>query len=251
MLFRDDREQRGSGHDRAPRQDVSPRPGAAGSQAAAQRRGRHGPPGRRAAASATRAAQRDRRGDRGPAATELRLPAVPDHQPDPYNDKLVPPFAGHVLVGGLVPVAGQTYNILQIAVRNGTAQTFDATSNFFVRYPGAPQAVPILTGTQQWKPGQEFVFYVLSHKYYPLPSEVHSGFEFSLQGARSIGIPGPSGIFLRVKYNPATFDQTLDHIVAYGPGAQGGRGIKFGLPDTAIYEFVSSQTRRIDFSGYF
>ena len=170
---------------------------------------------------------------------------------DAYNGKLVPPFAGHVMVGGLVPVAGQTYNILQIAVRNGTARTFDATSNFFVRYPGAPQAVPILTGSEQWKPGQEFVFYVLSHKYYPLPSEVHSGFEFSLQGARSIGIPGPSGIFLRVKYNPATFDQTLDHIVAYGPGAEGGRGIKFGLPDTAIYEFVSAQTRRIDFSGYF
>lgn len=171
--------------------------------------------------------------------------------PTPYNGKLIPPFAGHVLIGGLIPVPGVTYNVLQIAVRNGTRQTFDANSDFLVRYPGAPRALPILTGTEQWKPGQEFVFYVLTHKYYPLPSEVHSGFEFSLQGARSIGIPGPSGIFLRLKYNPATFIQTLDHIVAYGPGAEGGKGPPFGLPDTAIYEFVNSKTERPDFSGYF
>ncbi len=170
--------------------------------------------------------------------------------PTIYNNQLIPPFAAHVRIGGLTPVAGQTYNILQIAVRNGTSQTFDANSNFYVRYPGS-QAVPILTGTQQWKPGQEFIFYVLSHKYYPLPSQVHSGYEFSLQGARSIGLPGPSGIFLRVKYNPATFDHTLDQIVAYGPGNQYGKGAKFGLPNTSIYEFVSSRTNRNDFSGYF
>ncbi len=171
--------------------------------------------------------------------------------PTPYNNRLVPPFAGHVLTQTNPPIPGQVYNILQVAVRNGTAQTFDATSNFLVRYPGVAQTFPILTGTEQWKPGQEFVFYVLTHQYYPLPSQVHSGFEFSLDGARSIGIPGPSGIFLRVKYNPVTFIQTLDRIVAFGPGAQGGRGIKFGLPDTAIYEFVSSRTERNDFSGYF
>ncbi len=171
--------------------------------------------------------------------------------PTPYNNKLVPPFAGHVLVQTTPPIPGKTYNILQIAVRNGSDQTFDASSNFFVRFPNDPTTFPILTGNQQWKPGQEFVFYVLTHQYYPLPSQVHSGFEFSLAGARSIGIPGPSGIFLRVKYNPATIDHVLDQIVAHGPGAQGGRGIKFGLPDTAIYEFVSSRTDRNDFGGYF
>ncbi len=146
---------------------------------------------------------------------------------------------------------GQVYNILYLAVRNGTTQTFDASSNFYVRFPGDPQRFPILTGSEQWKPGQEFVFYVLTKKYYPLPSQVHSGFDFSLDGARSVGIPGPSGIFLRVKYDPATFSNVLDKIVAYGPGAQGGKGIKFGLPDTAIYEFLSSTTQRNDFSGYF
>lgn len=172
--------------------------------------------------------------------------------PNRFNNKLVPPFAGHVLIGGLVPEAGKTYNVLQITVRNGTAQTFTAAnSNLLVRYPGAPRAIPILTGDQEWRPGERFVFYVLSHKYYPLPSQVHSGFEFSLDGARSIGIPGPSGIILRVKYNPATFLRTLDRFIAYGPGNQGGVGARFGLPNTSIYEFVSAKTDRNDFSGYF
>jgi hypothetical protein len=170
--------------------------------------------------------------------------------PTPYNDKIVPPL-GQVLVQTNQPVPGQTYNVLQIAVRNGTAQTFNADSNFEVRFPGDPTTFPILTGTETWAPGEDFVFYVLTKKYYPLPSQVHSGFEFSLDGARSIGIPGPSGIYQRVKYDPATFPSLLDWIVTKGPGAQGGVGIKFGLPDTAIYEFVSSKTNRNDFSGYF
>jgi hypothetical protein len=54
-----------------------------------------------------------------------------------------------------------------------------------------------------------------------------------------------------VKYDPARFAKTLNWIVAFGPGAQGGTGIKYGLPDTAIYEFLSSKTHRNDFSGYF
>jgi hypothetical protein len=170
--------------------------------------------------------------------------------PTSFNGKLVPPF-GQVLVQTAQPVPGQTYNVLQVAVRNGTAQTFNAGSNFEVRFPGDPTTFPILTGNQTWAPGEDYIFYVLTKKYYPLPSQVHSGFEFSLDGARSIGIPGPSGIYLRVKYDPATFPSLLDYIVTKGPGAQGGKGIKFGLPDTAIYEFVSSKTHRNDFSGYF
>jgi hypothetical protein len=80
---------------------------------------------------------------------------------------------------------------------------------------------------------------------------VTDGFEFDLGGARSVGIPGPSGIFLRLKYNPATFARTLNAIVAYGQGAEGGAGVRTGLADTAIYEFLSAKTRRIDFGGYF
>ena len=171
--------------------------------------------------------------------------------PNPFNDKLVPPFE-HVRVQGIQPIPGQTYNILFVSVRNGTRQTFDATnSQLLVRIPPVRKTFPILTGDQTWKPGETKVFYILSKKYYPLPSQVHSGFEFSLDGARSVGIPGPSGIFLRVKYNPATFDQTLDKIVTLGPGNQGGKGIKFGLPNTSVYEFVNSKTDRNDFSGYF
>ena len=169
----------------------------------------------------------------------------------PVN-QLGTPF-GHVFVQSNQPVPGQVYNILQVAVKNGTNRTFDATSNFNVQFPNNPRNYPILTGNATWKPGQDYIFYVLSKQYYPLPSQVHSGFIFILDGARSIGIPGPSGIFLRVKYNPATFDQTLDRIVAHGPGAQGGKGIPFGLPDTAIYEFIPSNAkpRRLDYSGYF
>lgn len=170
--------------------------------------------------------------------------------PSPFNGRLTPPF-GHVFVPLRPVVPGQTYNILQITLRNGTAQTFDANSNFLVRLPNQKQPTPLLTGDQTWKPGQVFVVYTLSKQYYPLPSQVHSGFEFSLAGARSVAIPGPSGIFLRVKYNPATINATLDKIVTTGPGAQGGRGLKFGLPVTSIYEFVSSKTDRIDFGGYF
>src|SRR5262249_35308365 len=157
-----------------------------------------------------------------------------------------PPFA-HVLVQTRQPVPGQVYNVLYVVVRNGTLQTFDASSGFQIRFPGQRQPTPILTGNQQWKPGERIVFYVLTKKYYPLPSEVTSGFEFNLGGARSVATPGPSGIFLRVQYRPATFDRTLDWIVAFGPGAQGGAGPKLGLPDTAIYEFVSAKTRRMDF----
>ncbi len=170
--------------------------------------------------------------------------------PNPYNDKLAPPSM-NVRVQTRQPIPGQTYNILFITVRNGTSKTFDAGSGFEVKFPGDKHVYPILTGDQQWKPGQVFVFYVLSKKYYPLPSQVHSGFEFSLEGARSVAIPGPSGIFLRVKYDPATFDRTLDQIVMTGPGAQGGKGFKYGLPVTSIYEFLPSTTNRKDFGGYF
>jgi hypothetical protein len=170
--------------------------------------------------------------------------------PTPFNTKLTPPFT-QVLVQTKQPVPGQVYNVLQVSVRNGTAKTFDSSSGFFVRFPGQKATFPILTGSEQWKPGQIFVFYVLSKEYYPIPKVVDGGFEFKLDGARSVGIPGPSGIFLRLKYDPATFANTLNWIVAYGPGAEGGKGPRLGLPVTSINEFVSAKTRRSDFAGYF
>ena len=67
------------------------------------------------------------------------------------------------------------------------------------------------------------VFYVLTKKYYPL-AQVYGGFRLILGGPKTILVPGPSAIFLRLKYNPATFAKTLDVIVAGGQGNQGGLG---------------------------
>ncbi len=162
---------------------------------------------------------------------------------------LIPPFQ-QVLVESTKPVAGQVYNVLQIALKNGTSQTFNETSGFTVRLTTQRQSVPILTGSEQWKPRQVIVFYVLTKKYYPLP-EVSGGFQFNLGGASSTLVPGPSAIFLRLKYNPTTFARTLNWIVAYGQGNQGGVGSQYGLPNTSINEFVAASTNRNDFGGRF
>jgi hypothetical protein len=200
------------------------------------------------------------------AGTRQLLPTFPDSaqtprpffgylayrvtNPNRFNNHLTPPF-GHVLVQLAQPVPGQVYNVLYVAMRNGTSQTFDTSSNFAVKFPGQPFSFPILTGNQQWKPGQWYIFYVLTKKYYPMPNVVTSGYGFNLGGAISVAIPGPSGIFLRLRYNPATIDRNLDAIVTRGQGAEGGVGIKYGLPDTAIYEFVNAKTNRNDYGGYF
>ena len=86
----------------------------------------------------------------------------------PY--KLVPPFQ-QVLVQDKKPVPGQVYNVCDVAVKNGTSQTFTASNNFTVRMTNQPRSFggfPVLTGNEQWKPGQVLVFYVLTKKYYPV-----------------------------------------------------------------------------------
>jgi hypothetical protein len=167
----------------------------------------------------------------------------------PY--KLVPPFQ-QVLVQAVRPVPGEVYNVNSITLKNETLLTFDASSDFTVRMTNQPrsQAFPILTGAEQWKPGQVIVFYVLTKKYYPV-SFVAGGFQVNLGGRSSTLVPGPSAIFLRLKYNPATFARTLDWIVAFGQGNQLGQGAKFGLPNTAINAFVAARTHRLDFGGHF
>lgn len=164
---------------------------------------------------------------------------------------LIPPFQ-QVLVQSRQPVPGQVYNVLYVAVKNGTAQTFTASNGFQVRLNNQAKShvFPILTGAQQWTPNQWFVFYVLTKRYYPV-SFVPGGFELLLGGRRSTLVPGPSGIFLRLKYNPATFARTLNWIVAFGQGAQLGLGSKFGMPDTAINEIVAAKEHRIDYGGHF
>ena len=171
--------------------------------------------------------------------------------PYPLSYKLVPPFQ-QVLVQAEQPVPGQVYNVLDVTVKNGTAQTFTASNGFTVRMTNQPRSfsIPILTGNQQWKPGQVIVLYVLTKKYYPV-SFVAGGFQLNLGGRSSTLIPGPSGIFLRLKYDPAKFARTLDWIVAFGQGNQGGLGRKIWSSNTAINEIVNARTRRSDFAGHF
>lgn len=156
--------------------------------------------------------------------------------PTPFNARLIPPFQ-HVLVQARQPVPGQMYNLLFLSVYNGTQHTFTASDGISVRIsnqaPGT--AFPILSGSQVWKPGQRIVFYLLTKKYYPLSPTDSAGFQFNFVDPRVTAIPGPSGIFLRLRYNPATFDQVLDKIVVAGPGA---KGHELGLPDTAIWEII-------------
>ena len=165
--------------------------------------------------------------------------------------KLFPPFQ-QVLVQSRQPVPGKVYNVLQIAVLNGTNQTFTASNGFTVRMSNQTKAhaYPVLTGNEQWKPGQFFVFYILTNKYYPL-DQVRGGFQFNLGGASSTLVPGPSAIFLRLKYNPTTFAKTLDWIVSRGQGAQTGNGPPFGMPDTAINRIIAADAVRIDYGGRF
>lgn len=211
--------------------------------------------GRLAAIREDRLAVRQEHAD--PALRASPAQKKPDHgylvfrltNPSPFNNHFVPPF-GHVYAAVNPPVPGQVYNILCLTVRNGTAKTFDASSGFEVKFPGG-HAVPILTGDQQWKAGQNYIFYVLTKEYYPIRNQVTQGFTFNLGGARSIAIPGPSGIFLRIRYDPATINKILDYAITSGPGIQGGAGHKTGMADTAINEFVSARTNRNDFGGYF
>lgn len=166
----------------------------------------------------------------------------------PYN--LIPPFLD-VLVQPNQPVPGQVYNVLQVAVKNGTSQTFTSSNNFTVRLNTDHKNVfPILTGNQVWKPRQTIVFYILTKKYYPIP-QTYGGFQFDLGGKSSTLVPGPSAIFLRLKYNPATISNALAVIVSGGQGNQGGLGSKFGISNTSINEIVAYHTRRNDFGGHF
>ncbi len=171
--------------------------------------------------------------------------------PTIHKVNLLPPF-GQVLVQSLQPVPGQVYNIMYVAVKNGTSQIFTASNGFMVRFPNKKRAkvFPILTGNQEWLPKHWIVFYVLTKQYYPL-TQIQGGFQFDLGGRSTTLVPGPSAIYQRIKYNPANFANKLDGIVAYGQGAQFGKGPPTGMVDTAINQIVAGRTLKIDFGGHF
>jgi hypothetical protein len=179
-----------------------------------------------------------------PADDLARVPPVPliisrITNPTPTNAQLIPPFQ-QVRVQTVTPVTGATYNILFLSVRNSTSLTFDASNNFQVKLSGGTTRVPILTGSEQWKPGQVIVFYILSKKYYPLSPQVSAGFQFNFLGRENVAIPGPSGIFQRIKYDPATIANIINFIVPFGPGA---KGHLLGLPDTSIWQFTAGKPK--------
>ena len=82
------------------------------------------------------------------------------------------------------------------------------------------------------------MFYILSKKYYPLSPQVSAGFQFNFLGKANVAIPGPSGIFQRIQYDPATINNIINYVVPFGPGA---KGHLLGLPDTAIWQFTAGK----------
>jgi hypothetical protein len=149
---------------------------------------------------------------------------------------LNPPFQ-QVLVQSRLPETGHEYNLLYAMLKNATKQTFTASDGFRVSFTGQHQSFPILTGDQKWVPRQFIVFYLLTKKYYPPNPVTSAGFQVDLGGSKGTVIPGPSGIYQHVVYNPATFPRFLNFAVVRGPGA---KGHTLGLPDTAIWEFIPS-----------
>ncbi len=155
--------------------------------------------------------------------------------PTPTNAILIPPLAT-VRVQDVAPKVGGTYNILFITMRNGTNRTYTSADTLSVTTTGDPRSFPILTGNQTWEPNQVMIFYLLSKKYYPLSPQYSAGFVFKIDGSSGTAIPGPSGIYLRIKYNPATIDGILNYAAIDGPRTRGALHL-LGIGDTALWEF--------------
>lgn len=174
-----------------------------------------------------------------------------------YRVGLYPPFL-QTHVQTLQPVPGQVYNIIYVAIKNGTSHTFTAQNGFTARVPGftgnghvAYKGVPMLTGNQVWKPHQWLVLYIFTKKYYPFSPQVAAGFQIQTDGRSSTIVPGPSGFIAHIKYNPATISKVINFNVAYGQGAQLGPGAAQGIGDTAINILVSAKSNRMDYAGHF
>ena len=149
--------------------------------------------------------------------------------PTSYPLDLVPPFQ-QVLVQKAQPVPGKVYNILYVAVKNGTAKTFTAADGLTVRVPGftgtkrvAGNSVPDPDGERGVEAGPWIVFYIMGKKYYPLSPQVAAGFQIQAGGRSSTLVPGPSGIILSSSMSRPRSLKSSTSNVAYGQGAQGGR----------------------------
>jgi hypothetical protein len=158
--------------------------------------------------------------------------------PTPVNARLVPPFQ-QVRVQTNPPVPGREYNVLYISMRNSTSRTFTAANQLAVRLTvqRPSHSYPILQGDEQWRPGEVFVFYALTKQDYIglLRPSRSAGFSFNFADPRTVAIPGPSGFYRRIRYDPDTFPRVLDKIVRNNPE---GRGHHLGLPNTSLWQIV-------------
>lgn len=158
--------------------------------------------------------------------------------PTPVNTFFVPPFK-QIRVQSNEPVPGQQYNVLFLSLFNRTGRTFTANDKLAVRLTMQDwrHSYPLLKGNEQWKPRETIIVYLLTKKSYTglLAPPVSAGFSFNFTDPRVVAIPGPSGFFQRITYNPATFPRVLSTILLSGPGA---RGLHLGMPVTNIWEAV-------------
>lgn len=158
--------------------------------------------------------------------------------PTPVNTYMVPPFK-QVRVQSNDPVPGQQYNVLFLSLFNRTGRTFTADDKLAVRLTMQDwrHSYPLLQGDEQWKPRETIIVYLLTKKSYTglLAPPASAGFSFNFTDPRVVAIPGPSGFYQRITYNPATFPRVLSTILLSGPGA---RGLHLGMPVTNIWEAV-------------
>lgn len=128
----------------------------------------------------------------------------------PDTGSLVPPFV-QVRANSISPVPGATYNLAFLTIRNGTTRSFNAQSGFAVKVTGQQTARPFPSGSQQWKPGEVLVFYILTKDTFP-PS-----LTFNFAGSKE---ERPTNIQFNIQYRPNTFAGELNAIVARSVGAR-------------------------------
>lgn len=162
------------------------------------------------------------------------------------NASLTPPY-GYVLVQRQLPVPGQTYNLEFLSVYNATGKAITASDGYTVKTTNTAQGIsfPILQGNQVWPAGGRIVFYIMTESYYKLNPSQTAGFTFNFLDPTTPlvnAIPGPSGIALRIKYDPTTIDHILQYYVTSGPGAIGHQ---FGIPDTAIFNIFPKTVKAV------
>ena len=118
--------------------------------------------------------------------------------PTPTNAQLIPPFRAGPDPDRDPPVTGGMYNILFDEHEEFDDQNVRRQRRLHGEALPVTLSFPFLTGTEQWKPGQVMVFYILSKDYYPLrPGRSPRASSSSGRAGGGMAIPVASGIRLR------------------------------------------------------